>query len=147
MEPNIQSAHLKKRIWIYLSIFITMVLVVTGFLYYTVEKHRIRLEKYDGIVSVANLKLNQIENWRSERLEDARIFSRSSFTIKAILNMLKEPGNMEIRSAVRNRLALECSPETYSEAFLLDSTGRTLVSADGSTTIDSSERNLSHDDS
>ncbi|MFZ1081884.1 MAG: hypothetical protein WAO19_08160, partial [Candidatus Kryptoniota bacterium] len=80
MEQTNQSATPMGRIWISFLILVSVALIIVGLSYYRVEKNRIRLEKYDGIASVAELKVRQIESWRSERLEDARVLAGTSFS-------------------------------------------------------------------
>ena len=141
MEQTNQSTTPMGRIWISFLILVSVALIISGLSYYRVEKNRIRLEKYDGIASVAELKVRQIESWRSERLEDARVLAGTSFSRRAILDLVNAPTNEQLRSSVRERLDLESSLGLYSEAFLLDTTGRTLISAGTSPSVmDTSER-------
>lgn len=145
MEQKNQDTSLKRRLWISSSILISIGLILGGVLYYRAEKSEIRREKYDEISSVAELKVSQIESWRSERLEDARVLSRSPFSRDAILGLVKSPTNAQLRKAISARLALETRHGLYSDAFLLDITGRTLVSVGSSSSVmDTSERDAFH---
>ncbi len=129
------------RTWILLSILISITITLGGFLYYSVEKNKIRLEKYDEIASVAQLKAGQIQSWRSERIEDVEIISKSRLYVDAILNLLNSPSDERLRKTVNDRLALEKNPTFYSDAFILDTTGRRLISIKTSSFVDPSEDN------
>lgn len=133
------------RTWIFSSILISIAIVMGGSLYYSIEKKKIRLEKYNDIASVAQLKVRQIQSWRSERIEDVVIISKSQLYVDAILNLLKSPGDEQLRKTVSDRLALEKNLTFYSDAFILDTTGRRLVSLRTSSFIDSSEKNSFHE--
>ncbi len=146
MEQMNQDTPLKRQIWIFSSILISIGLVLAGIWYYRVEKNRIHQEKYDEIASVAGLKVRQIESWQAERLEDVRVLSRSLFRREAILELVKSPASAQLRKVVREQLTLEDSLGLYSAAIILDKTGRTLVSVGApSAVMDTSERDAFHE--
>jgi len=129
-----------RRAWIVFSILISLAFIIGGFSYYSVEKSKIRLAKYDEIASVAELKIGEIQNWRSERIEDAVIISKGPLYVETILNLLHDRGNKQLEKTAKERLALEKNLTFYSDAFILDATGQRLVSLDTSFAIDTSEK-------
>ena len=145
MERTDKGRSLKPRIWIPYLALIGIALTIIGFAYYHEEESKIQREKYDGIASVAKLKINQIENWRSERIENALVFSRSSFTSDAIPHLIKSPADLRLRRAIQKQLTLECSFGLYSDAFILDTTERVFVSIRDSSSIDTSEKERFHE--
>ncbi|MCL4540353.1 MAG: PAS domain S-box protein [Bacteroidetes bacterium] len=133
------------RVWAILSAIISIVLVVTGFIYYGAEKEKIRAEIYDWEEGVAGLKVREIEQWRLERLADVHVLSSDPLMRKSILRFIGDPHNKSLRSEVQQRLALEHRLELYSNAFVIDTTGRTLISVGGSSTrLDTSETAALH---
>ena len=54
-------------------IILTIIIAITGYFYYENQKNIIRKEKYRELKTIANLKVEQISNWRRERLGDARV--------------------------------------------------------------------------
>ncbi|HUI30579.1 MAG TPA: PAS domain S-box protein [Candidatus Acidoferrales bacterium] len=143
MERTGQRAPMSGRIWLSLSIVVSVGLMIAGIAYYHVEKNRISREKYDEIASVAEMKVSEIESWRMDRLDNAGQFSRSLFTRKAIRGLLKGTANPQLRRELMDRLDQEgtLGLGLYSDAFVLDTSGRTLVSVGTSPSlIDSSEK-------
>jgi hypothetical protein len=54
-------------------LFITAGILITGHLYYQSEKNKIVNEKQNELSAIANLKVEQINQWSNERLGDAKI--------------------------------------------------------------------------
>jgi PAS domain S-box-containing protein len=126
--------------------FVSVGLVVSGILYYLAERSRIRSERYEEIAAVTNLKIREIDQWRLERLADARVFSKSPLIRNAILGLVRAPYNMQFRGAVEEGLALERRLGLYVDAFILDTNGQTLLRVRGSSSvIDISERASLHE--
>lgn len=125
--------------WILLT-FITLGLVTCGIFYYLAERGRIRSERYDEIAAVTNLKVREIDQWRLERLADSRVFSKNPMIRKVVLDLVRAPGDVRLRSMIEEQLELERRLGLYADAFVLDTTGRTLLPISGSSTVlDTSE--------
>lgn len=125
--------------WILLA-FISVGLAISGTLYYLAERSRIRSERYEEIAAVANLKVKEIDQWRLERLADARVLSKSPLTRKAILGLARAPHDLHLMGEIREQLKLERRLGLYSDAFVLDTAGRKIVSVrESSPFIDASE--------
>ncbi len=128
------------RFWALLSTALSLVILAIGIIYYRAEKSRIRSEKYDDVASVARLKVNEISQWRLERLSDVSAQSNSSLTRRAIVELLHASSNSQLRAMLEERLSIERRLEPYSDAFVIDTTGRVLIpSSRAGSRIDSSE--------
>jgi len=61
-------------------ILLTIVFATAGYLLFNYQKKSITNEKYDELAAISQLKVNQIINWRNERLGDGNaIFYNKSF--------------------------------------------------------------------
>jgi PAS domain S-box-containing protein len=126
--------------------FISVGLVISGTLYYLAERSRIRIERYEGIAAVANLKVEEIDQWRLERLADARVLSKSPLMRKAILGLVRAPNNSQLMGEIKEQLVLERRLGLYTGAFVLDTTGGIILSVGGSSSIiGTSERPSFHE--
>lgn len=88
--------HFQKSIssripWILIIIFILLSIVVwyLGTLYYKSQKDRIKTEKQNELVSVANLKVNEIETWKNERINDAELIIGNPLIKNELIEILQ----------------------------------------------------------
>ncbi len=117
-------------LWIVIFVAVASVLVVGGYAYYRYETDRIRQEKYQDLRTIANLKANQIREWRQERLADVSTFSKAPFFGQGLQEWLRDRANPSLRTKVRDRLVLQKKEQGYADVLLLDTECRVLVSAD-----------------
>jgi PAS domain S-box-containing protein len=128
--------------WILLA-FITIGLAACGVFYYLAERGRIRSERYEEIAAVAGLKVKEIDQWRLERLADVHEFSKNPLIRNAILGLIKAPKEARLRELIVEQLELERGLGLYSDAFILDTNGRVLISViGGSSVLDTSETSV-----
>ncbi len=107
---------------------LAIILIVAGALYFKGEERKIRAEKYDDIASVSNLKIREVERWRLERLADARELARGPQIRMSLLEYLKHSRVSSTQGQILGRLELEKNLALYSDAFFVDTLGRTLIS-------------------
>ncbi len=130
----------RRRRHIYFLAIMVLGLSLGGLAYYRVEEGHIRSEKYQEIAAIANLKSKQILNWRQERLADAEEVVRSHIMTGAIVDWLRFPHDSNLRTAMQEQLDLDKAIGTYTDAFVVDTAGRTLVSTSTSLVVlDTSE--------
>ena len=76
MEINFNKPKSRKLPHILAAVIIGIIVIIAGQIYYTHEAEIIREEKYDYLKTVAQLKVDQIVHWKSERLIDAQLLSK-----------------------------------------------------------------------
>ncbi len=74
---------------IYLAIFLA--LLGGAALFYHAQERLFRHEIEANLLSIANLKVGQIEQWRAERRDDAAVLSAGTFLIDGIARWLARP--------------------------------------------------------
>ncbi len=89
MGKKIEIRLFKKWTILLLIITISSLLIVGGYIFYKHEEETIHKIKYEEIKAIATLKIDQILNWRRERLSEAEFFANNY----AIKNILIENGN------------------------------------------------------
>ncbi|MFH1026248.1 MAG: hypothetical protein V1764_06180, partial [Nitrospirota bacterium] len=53
---------------IFIFLFLSICIWIAGYLYYQYQKEYIKKEKQEDLAAIADLKVNQIVNWRKERI-------------------------------------------------------------------------------
>ena len=116
----------------YIALYIASLVVFTGvgFWFYNHQADQFRAEKSSDLDSIAILKINQIENWITERIEDARVNSTSPFFSQAISTWLADPQNTDLRKELITRLQNILISHQYFNVLLSDENGKILLSLD-----------------
>lgn len=112
--------------WHFILIFFLLVIGIgiAGYLYYDVQKQHIKKEKKNELQAICQLKVNQIANWRQERLRDAEAISKNHLLIQYLLRWLKTGEKSEIREEILNWMESFLRLYDYSGIFLLDAKGK-----------------------
>ena len=79
MKNQQNRSLMKKQPMLVLSLAIFILIISGGYFYYRYETKIIRQEQYSDLKTIADLKINQILEWREERLADAKVISEGSF--------------------------------------------------------------------
>ncbi|HEX2934984.1 MAG TPA: ATP-binding protein [Bacteroidales bacterium] len=95
--------------YIYLFIVVlSFLLILGGYYYYKEEAYRIRKEKYLYLKTITDFKIDQILEWKKERLADAVHFSSSPLYVDALEKLIKtRDKKLEVEIIRRNKLIKE----------------------------------------
>jgi len=115
--------------WTAVFSLVGLLLLAGGYGYYRGEAERIRHEKYHDIATINALKVNQIQQWRQERLADARKVAESPFFRRALEAWRNNPDTPSLLADWQKRLRLEQKDNTYANVLLLDPDGSLLLAA------------------
>ncbi len=147
---NSQENHLlpaipKDRRWflIGISALIIIILAVGGIWFYEFQSQVIKTQKKAELNTIAELKINQIVQWRLERLSDARIFSSGALTSSAINQWITHPDDLGTRDLVTGEMAQLLQVYGYKNVILATTDGQVLLTLDPkSTTLDPETQQL-----
>jgi PAS domain S-box-containing protein len=109
-----------------------LVLLVGGGWFYRAQETRLRAEAEENLQAISRLKIDQITQWRDERLTDAEEMLERSFTREVIARWISalDPGGAEqILSWFRSLQ----KHYRFSDVLLVDAGGHTLLSLSGRT--------------
>ncbi|MEW6052182.1 MAG: PAS domain S-box protein [Nitrospirota bacterium] len=104
---------------------------LAGYQYYVHQREHIRLGKQDELAAIADLKVNQIANWRKERLGDAGIIFGNRLMNDYVREFLERPGTALHEREILNWLQCFKQQYSYHNILLLDGTGNIRISATG----------------
>ena len=87
-----KSAPLKIPLpFLYILLVLILVVNILGFIYFENQKNHIKKEKQNELMAIADLKVDQIVNWRNERLADLSSVLDNPLIISQLHQWLRDP--------------------------------------------------------
>ena len=112
-------------------LIITVIISITGFYIYNNQKAEIKSKIYSDLSSISKSKLEQIIEWRKDRLSDAyKIVSNQSF-IYDVQKWLSNKNEKEIKQRIEKYLDAVQRDSNYTDLVLLDTEYNIRLSRDG----------------
>ena len=108
---------------------LALVAWLVGWLLYRDEVAEIRSERSAELVAVADLKVDQIEAWRHERLGDAEYVSSGPFNRALTERILANPDDPDLREALTERAASLIRLYGYTAVIVATPDGQAFVGA------------------
>lgn len=118
------------RLMIFILFFAALFLIIYGLWFYRQQSQTIRLDKINELNSIAELKVNEILQWRKERLADIKIFSDNPFINDAFNQWLTSPNNQTTETAILESFQLLKDSYQYRNIILVNKTGSVSLSLD-----------------
>ncbi len=119
-----------KRIpWHLILIFLLLSLGIlgAGYSYYDYQRAYLKQAKLNELTAIADLKVNQIVDWRKERLADATTIMGDHFFAARVKDWLEGNAKLEFNNEILNRLK-SLLVYQYQNIALLDPKGRVRLS-------------------
>ena len=96
---------------------------LSGYLYFQNAKEYIKKDKQDDLSAIADLKVNQIAEWRRERLDDAAVIFENPIMVSNIYNWLEKGRSAELRGKLLKWMSSLQKHYDYKSVILLDTKG------------------------
>ncbi|MBM3174286.1 MAG: PAS domain S-box protein [Chloroflexi bacterium] len=119
---------LSSRLLYLVMALVTAAILVGGYLFYHDQERQMRQRAEYGLSVVAQLKMEQIVEWRAERLVDANMLVGSPFFAEGVERYLASPADTEAKSKVLAKLAVIAKAYPYRDILLTDVNGNALLS-------------------
>jgi len=116
-EP-LPSAGPSRRIAAAIIAGISLAMIGGGYWYYRAETEELFREKHQTLKAITELKVKQIEQWRKERLAEAKRAGDDLLTLQAVGKFLGAPDDPRIQAQLRE--ALEGEVSDYANILLFD---------------------------
>lgn len=81
--------------FVFIVLFIGIIFSSIGYYLYKTESIEIRKEKYAYLDAIANLKVDQLTKWKTERLSEAKFFPTMGKFIKSTITLSSDINNKE----------------------------------------------------
>lgn len=113
--------------WSFFIITILVLFIVIGsILLYNDQQSEIQTRARNELITVSNLKVKQVIDWRSERISNAREIIENPFFISGIIKGLG--GNEESKAEIIYKFQSIQENYHYKDIFLTDTSGNILLS-------------------
>ncbi len=123
------------RIWMRIFIIVILVIISLACWYYQAEKARIRADRYNDIATIAEMKSNELVQWRKERFADVTRAANGPSVIKNILMLAKNPNDPAASEELKKVLEVNRKGKIYDNVFLFSLDGKLILSAKNETDI------------
>ena len=108
---------------IILFLIFSAIIITLSYFYFQKYRQHIKAEVESELTAVAELKINDLTQWRRERLGDASVFFDNDNFSGLAARFLERPGDKELQGRIRIWLSKVQKAYQYSSVFLLDPQG------------------------
>jgi PAS domain S-box-containing protein len=117
--------------WILILIFLFLItsIFITASFYYRFQQRRIVDERQNELAAIVDLKIQQITQWRNERVVDAEIIFENTFVAHQIQSYFQSPNELNRKNEVSSWLHSFLKNNEYQAVYLLDTSGTVRLSS------------------
>jgi PAS domain S-box-containing protein len=110
-----------ERILVMIYVIVLAGMITAGVFYYSNYKAQYKSEIGKQLTAIGKLKVDEISNWRKERLGDGKIFYKNDVLSALVKRYFNDPNDAEAREQIKQRLN-DIQPSCqYDRLMLLDS--------------------------
>ena len=120
METISKSERHAPYILILILTILASGIVAAGCLYYQNYKKHYRVEVERQLSAIAELKVNELVDWRKERFGDAGIFYKNAAFSALVRRYFEKPDNADAQGQIRTWLSQIQAAHKYDRIMLLD---------------------------
>jgi diguanylate cyclase (GGDEF)-like protein/PAS domain S-box-containing protein len=131
-EKNSENPSRKIPDRVILAFFIMAALgfILGGYLFYKERSVKVHAEKTSDLNFITTLKVNQIIEWRRERLVDAHMDTEQLTADSSVMEWLSDPRSGVTETDILNQLGDMATLEGYQNVFIADPSGKVLLTLD-----------------
>jgi len=116
-------------ILIFIFLFMTTSIFITASFYYRFQQRRIVDERQNELAAIVDLKIQQITQWRNERVVDAEIIFENTFVAHQVQSYFQSPNELNRKNEVSSWLHSFLKNNEYQAVYLLDTSGTVRLSS------------------
>ncbi|MFA6055011.1 MAG: GAF domain-containing protein [Thermodesulfovibrionales bacterium] len=115
----------KRAIKVLILVFLILAvgIISAGYFYYHSYEKKFRAEVERQLSAIAEMKVDELVDWRKERLGDAAVFYKNDNFSVRVRQYFKTPENAEAKTKLRTWIKQFQSAFEYDRIFLLDTRG------------------------
>jgi PAS domain S-box-containing protein len=81
----------------------------------------------ETLKDIVQFKVDQIANWRNERIADALIITKDPLFSGAVSRLMQNPTDNSVKSSIRNKFEIFKESYQYKDLFLVDNKGKIIA--------------------
>lgn len=115
--------------WLLIVAFclLMVAILVTGHIFFNDQGKQVKREKFVDLSAIADLKVDQLAKWRSERLLDAAYFKENLEFVKRVEHFANHRNSIQEKQELKRWITPLLNNPEYRIIILLDSKGTELV--------------------
>ncbi|MGE0090301.1 MAG: PAS domain S-box protein [Bacteroidales bacterium] len=125
---NDSSTKKHKYLLVSLIIIFSGLILIIGRQYYKHEQKVIQQQKYNELKAIADLKTDQISQWKKERISEVDFFSNNDEIVKQVNLLVK--GKLYDKRILYKNLSHILSNNRYENIFILNNKGKVIFNLD-----------------
>ena len=131
------STKPSRQLYVVLFIFLSLIILVACIWLYQAEVEEIKHDNYAALASMGEGKVEQLRQWRRERILDVSRDSRSPRLIDGMEKLAKDPHSTSAREQILDILGIIRRGGQYARSTALDPSGKVLLdTGEGPFTVD-----------
>jgi PAS domain S-box-containing protein len=121
----------RRSLAVFLLIFVLTAagIAAVGYLSYQNYERQFRAQVENQLSSIAELKVDELQDWRYERLADAGLLYQDSAFSEQVQRYLENPADVQAQATLQSWLDKYQAYEQYDRVFLLDADGVERISS------------------
>ena len=119
----------RKKLLFVLFTTISAFLVVCGLMYYNFEARSIHKSKQTELRTIALMKVNQINQWKMEKISDVAVMLKSPFLVHAIELWVGQRKNRNLKNELLDRFKANIDQKMFDDVLIVSTNGKVLFSA------------------
>ena len=126
----------------FIFILISLVLIVAGLYFYTVQQKKIKSQIYSKLEYISRVKEEQIVSWQRERINDANDIRTNQSLINDVNAFFQDSSNIKAKSRILSWLRYLSRNVDYTNVYLLGKDMKVKIQSDTDMYFDSAELSL-----
>ena len=127
-EPERNNGRRVRILLVMLFIIMAAAILVTSYVYYQSYEKNYKIEMDHQLTAVSDLKVNELVDWKTERMGDAGIFFHNPLFSSRVQHLFNDTSDTETQEEVRAWLQKELAYTQYNRIYLMDTTGTLRMS-------------------
>jgi len=127
-EPGRRNGLRTRNFMVLFFVIMAVMIIASSYVYYQNYEKNYKLEIYHQLTAVSDLKVNELGDWKTERMGDAGIFFHNPLFSSRVRHLVNDDNDTETRGELRAWLEKELMYTQYSRVYVMDTAGTLQMS-------------------